>query len=79
MGEDSISCFNRVSDILDKDHRKAVRQKGIIIELPRCVKKGLVACRDTVGEFCFYVDMSTTFSQTGKGMLLRKKIDVAIG
>lgn len=39
MGQASISCFNRVADILDKDHQKPKGKKEIIIELPRCVKR----------------------------------------
>ena len=38
----------RIFSIKTTKSRKA---KQRIIELPRCVKKGLVACRDTVWEF----------------------------
>ena len=50
MGQASISCLNRVTDILDKDHQKP-KGKTKNNRTPSLCKKGLVACRDTAWEF----------------------------
>ena len=50
-GHAPISGFNWVADILDKDHKNAIRQNRKNNGTSLLCKKGLVAYRDTAWEF----------------------------
>ena len=52
MGKATIGCFNRIADILDKDH-KMPKGKTKNNRTPSWCTKGLVACRDTTLGVCF--------------------------